>query len=266
VAGRAALRLTPGGRTTRLATPDQQPASLSHPLRLLIADANPIMRCGLRSILEEGLRARVVADAGSGAQALAEAKRVRPDAAVLEVRASSRDWLDALVQLARLTRVIALSHSTDPDLVTRTLDAGAVAFLVDGEYSTAQLLRAVAEANHSDVHLSFPTARAAARLTQEVPQQRLPAAQSATRDRLSCREAEVMDQIARGLANADVARCLGLSEKTVKNHVNRIFAKLHVTTRARAIVLWLGSIDHAIDDLPSHGRSAAAPFRTAHRA
>jgi DNA-binding NarL/FixJ family response regulator len=208
-------------------------------LRLVIADSNPIMRRGLRSVIEEQLAAQVVAEARGGADALTTVLRTRPHAVVLDVRTPPCDRLDALPRLACLTRVIALSHSTDPHLVTRALNAGAVAFLVHGEYSTAQLVRALTEAHHARIHLSAPTATAAARLARGKARQQSPPAEAATRDQLSQREAEVMDCIARGLSNSDTARVLGLSEKTVKNHVNRIFAKLQVRTRARAIVLWL---------------------------
>jgi DNA-binding NarL/FixJ family response regulator len=172
---------------------------------------------------------------------VATVARTRPHAVVLDVRTPPCDRLDALPRLTRLTRVIAVSHSTDPHLVTRALNAGAVAFLVHGEYSAAQLVRALAEAHQANVHLSAPTAAAAARLIHNPTRRQLPPAESATRDQLSRRESEVMDRVARGLTNGEIARCLGLSEKTVKAHINRIFAKLQVTTRARAIVLWLNA-------------------------
>ncbi len=214
---------------------------LSRRLRLVIADSNPIMRHGLRGVVEDGLPARVVAEARGGVEVLATVARTRPHAVVLDVRTPPCDRLDALPRLARLTRVIAISHNADPYLVTQALAGGAVAFLVHGEYSTRQLIRAVAYARQADIHLSSPTAAGAAHRTDRAALQPSPPAASATRDQLSPRERQVMDGVARGLTNSEIARSLGVSEKTVKNHINRIFAKLQVTTRGRAIVLWLNA-------------------------
>jgi DNA-binding NarL/FixJ family response regulator len=216
-----------------------RPVPVRRGLRVVIAGGNPIVRRGVRSVVEERLPARVVAEARSGSEALAAVARARPGVVILDVRTPPCDRLAVLAKLSRSCRVVVLSHSSDPHLVVQVLDSGAVAFLVHGEYSVAELVQALVEARPSAVHLSAPSAQAALRLVGGASP-RLPAAESATREQLSQREAEVMDHIARGLSNSDVARMLGLSEKTVKNHINRIFAKLQVTTRAKAIVLWLG--------------------------
>jgi DNA-binding NarL/FixJ family response regulator len=118
------------------------------------------------------------------------------------------------------------------------LQGGAAAFLVHGEYTTGDLLSAVVGARRDHVHLS-PSAVFAARLTEGMPVRPTPFAGPAPGSLLSDREREVMDHIARGLSNRQIAAVLSLTEKTVKNYVNRIFAKLAVSSRARAIVRWL---------------------------
>jgi len=218
-------------------------------LRVAIVDGNPIVRRGLRSIVEERLHARVVAEACRGVEALLAVDLARPSVVALDIRASACDRLAVLPKLATVCRVVVLSHSGHPHLVRHALSSGAVAFLVHGEYSIDDLTRALVHARRNSMHLSAPSAQAAVRTTEYLRPQRLRSAATVARGQLSRREAEVMDQIARGLSNSDVATVLSLTEKTVKNYINRIFTKLEVTTRAQAIVLWLNG-DSARDLRP----------------
>jgi DNA-binding NarL/FixJ family response regulator len=218
---------------------------------VVVVDANPILRRGLRDVVEERLPAQVVAEACSGADGLAAVVRTRPSVVVVDVRMPPCDRLAVLPRLSRLCRVIAVSHSGEPDLVTHALGGGAVAFLVHGEYTTADILRALAEARPTAVHLSASSAVAGApRIGGRPVHLPPPDQQAVARGRLSPREVEVMHHIARGLSNTDVAQQLGLTEKTVKNHINRIFAKLRVSSRARAIVLWLSTFPPGSSAVP----------------
>lgn len=207
--------------------------------RVLVVDNDPVFCRGLRCILEEDLAAQVVV-ASTGAQAVSTTVRIRPDVLVLDVQtAAPCDRLAVLPTLARLTRVVVVACTAEPHLVARVIQQGAVGFLVHGEYTTGELLRAVVHGRRGRAVLSAPAAAAAARMLERRPPRTAPV----SRSQLSGRETEVMDNIARGLSNQDIALALTLSEKTVKNYVNRIFAKLQVTTRAKAIVLWLAADD-----------------------
>jgi DNA-binding NarL/FixJ family response regulator len=206
-------------------------------LRVVVADSNWVVRRGLRSVLEDLLPV-VVAEARTSMEALAVVGRIRPDALLLVLPRPPHDPLRLLPDLAASTRVVVLADAADLPLVAAALRCGAVAFLVHGEYTTAGLLRAVLEARPERVHLS-PSADFGAELTEAMPVGSPGFAGAAFGSRLSDREREIMSYISRGLSNHQIAAALQLTEKTVKNHVNRIFPKLAVSSRAQAIVLWL---------------------------
>jgi DNA-binding NarL/FixJ family response regulator len=226
-----------GGTTqSRRAGSSASPAGRT--VRVVVADRNWVFRHGLRSVLENARPVRVVAEATSSPETLAVVRHLRPDALLLTVTRGAGDQLDTLPIIARLTRVVAFAGTADCRLITSALAAGVTAFLVHGEYSTGDLYRAVLDSRASRPHLS-PSAAVWAhtsfgRLSE--PQQ---AVGMQPGSQLSQREREIMDHIARGMSNGEIACLLHLREKTVKNHVNRIFAKLCVSSRAQAIVLWL---------------------------
>ena len=230
------------------------------PVRVVVADRNWVFRHGLRSVLENALRIRVVAEATSSPDTLAVVRRLQPDALLLTVTRPLCDQLDTLPALARLTRVLAFAGTADCRLVTHALAAGVTAFLVHGEYSTADLHRAVLDSRPGRPHLS-PSAAVWA----EASSGRLPGPRQGVGmppgSQLTHREREIMDHIARGMSNGDIARLLHLCEKTVKNHINRIFTKLCVSSRAQAIVLWLADRQDPERQDPAgngHGTAAAA--------
>jgi DNA-binding NarL/FixJ family response regulator len=212
-------------------------APLRGVLRVVVADSNWVVRRGLRSVLEDLLPV-VVAEARTSMEALAVVGRIRPDALLLVLPRSPRDRLRLLPDLAASTRVVVLADAADLPLVAAALRCGAVAFLVHGEYTTAGLLRTVLEARPERVHLS-PSADFGAELTEAMPVGSPGFAGAALGSRLSDREREIMGYISRGLSNRQIAAALQLTEKTIKNHVNRIFPKLAISSRAQAIVLWL---------------------------
>src|SRR5256885_16099619 len=109
---------------------------LSRRLRLVIADSNPIMRHGLRGVVEDGLPARVVAEARGGVEVLATVARTRPHAVVLDVRTPPCDRLDPLPRLAPPARVIPIMHHPDPHLGPQPPAPGPRAVGIHGVYST----------------------------------------------------------------------------------------------------------------------------------
>ncbi|MEU9286839.1 response regulator transcription factor [Streptomyces sp. NPDC048275] len=235
--------------------PDQ--ALPGPPLRVLVADDNPVVRAGLTALLGGHPDLEVVAEAANGEEALRSADRLTPDVVLLDVRMPGTDGLTALPDLARIAPVMMLTYSREPEVVAEALRRGAVGYLVHGEFTAAELITAVREVryakptvpvslgvsyepNESSSHLQPSVAQSskahpgfAARLHRRVPN-RLDFG-------LSSREVEVMDLIATGMSNRQIAATCFISEKTVKNHINRIFAKLHSTSRSEAIAHWLGT-------------------------
>ncbi|MFG2877781.1 response regulator [Streptomyces sp. NPDC048337] len=218
------------------------------PIRVLIADDNPVVRAGLAALLTTTPDIEVAACASDGREALHLTRLHEPDVILLDVRMPGVDGISALPHLVQLAPVLMLTYSQEADIVREALLLGAGGYLVHGEFTPDHLVAAVRDVRAGRAHFS-PTAATAvlAELrTSSHPQRTV--AQSSERYRLnriefglSSREEEVMDLIATGMSNQQIAATCFISEKTVKNHINRIFAKLQSATRSEAIARWLGT-------------------------
>jgi DNA-binding NarL/FixJ family response regulator len=210
----------------------------NRPIRVVVADDNPLVPVGLRSLLEDDSRVVVVGEARSGGHALLVTRRLHPDVVLLDVPMATRDALPALPALVRLTRVLVLTYSRDPALLAQAMRRGATGYVVHAEYTTAKLVAAILDAHAGRRHLS-PWAAGALPAT-EVPATRGPAQGSPRR--LSRRETNIIEQVARGLSISDIARTLNIGEQTVKAHVSRILGKLDVPNPAEAAEVWRDQI------------------------
>ncbi|MFI1284999.1 response regulator [Streptomyces sp. NPDC020858] len=216
-------------------------------LSVLIADGNPVIRAGLAAILRTAGDVDVTAQAQDGREALSLTRRHAPDVILLDVRMPGVDGISALPHLVQLAPVLMLTYSREAEIIREALLLGAGGYLVHGEFTTDDLLRAVRDAPLGRPHFT-PTAASAllAELRSSSHPQRA-VAQSSERMHnsvvfgLSSREVEIMDLIASGMSNQQIAAACFISEKTVKNHINRIFAKLQSATRSEAIARWLGT-------------------------
>lgn len=201
------------------------------PIRVLIADDHPVVRGGLVALLATLDGIEVVGEAADGAAVVREAVILRPDVVVLDLRMPGQDGIHAARDLAQAipgTAVLVLSMFDDDDLVTDAIAAGARGYLLKGAepHEIEHAIRLVA----SGVAVFAP--------------QVVPAVLGTARRRtaaepfpdLTAREREVLDRIARGLSNGEIAGGLQIATKTVSNHVSAIFWKLGVSTRAEAIV------------------------------
>lgn len=197
-------------------------------ITVLVADDNSVVRAVIREMLEGTGDLRVVDEAANGAEALQLARLHRPDVTLLDHRMPVRDGLSVVGAISTHSRVLMLTRSADDRTVLDAVRSGAIGFLVHGQFGPAELLHAVRAVAGGEAHLSPSAARVLVSAVRSAP----------PRHGLSQREAEVMDLIARGLSNGDIAATLVLSSKTVENHVNRIYAKLGVTGRAGAIRRW----------------------------
>ncbi|GGJ09275.1 response regulator [Streptomyces brasiliensis] len=240
------------------------PSTPSTPLRIVVADDNPVVRAGLTALLSGREDITVVAEAADGREAYDAAAALRPDVILLDVRMPGVDGISALPHLVRLAPVMMLTYSHEPEVVHETVRLGADGYLVHGEFTVEQLVTAVRDIKEGRPHFT-PTAagalmelarsrmHATAHGVSELPTgtgavspQHLSRMQFdvgrslRSRFQLSTREAEIMDLIASGMNNQQIAAACFISEKTVKNHINHIFAKLHTTTRSQATAKWLG--------------------------
>ncbi|MFC6082226.1 response regulator [Sphaerisporangium aureirubrum] len=195
-------------------------------IRVLIVDDHPVVREGLRGMLEADTGITVAGEAGSGDEAVVRARELEPDVILMDLRMPGGDGVGAIPRV--LTdrpgcRVIVLTtFETDQDIV-RAVEAGAAGYLLK-DTSRADLVSAVFAASRGETVLSPSVA------TKLVGHMRSPVA-----DSLSKRETEVLALVARGLTNAEVGRELFISEATVKTHLLRVFGKLGVGDRTAAV-------------------------------
>lgn len=212
-------------------------------LRLLIADDHDLAREGLRALLERALGERpggceVVAEAASAAEAVRLAATCRPDVALLDVRFApgAMDGLEAARQIAAAApavRVVMLTLHDDPAYVRAALAAGARGFVIK-DATRAALLAAIDQVLAGG--LAVPPGlvqRAVAPAPHAGPADRASAAALA---RLTAREREVLDGLAEGRTNKEIAQALGITAGTVKAHVERLIGKLGVRDRTQAAV------------------------------
>ncbi len=194
-------------------------------LTVIVVDDHPVVREGLRAILDAEPDLDVVGEAGSGAEAVELAARLRPDVVLMDLRMPGLDGVQATgrITAAGDARVLVVTtYDTDSDIL-RAVEAGATGYLLK-DTPRRELTEAVRAAARGETVLAAPVAR---KLMSRV---RLPAVDAPTR-----RELEVLAQVARGRSNAQVGRELHISEATVKTHLVRVFEKLGVSDRTAAV-------------------------------
>lgn len=211
-----------------------EPAVPSPPIRLLLCDDHAVVRAGLRALLSSTDGIEVVGEAGSGEEALAAAARLRPDVVLMDLQlGDGMDGVTATRHLsmgsgedsdAPVSRVLVLTmFDTDAD-IARAIEAGATGYLLKAE-RPEELFAAIRDAASGRTALSAPVA------------ERVLARMRSPRPALSERERDILQQLARGLGNREIARALFISEATVKTHLGRIYGKLGVDTRAGAVAV-----------------------------
>jgi DNA-binding NarL/FixJ family response regulator len=201
-------------------------------MRAVVADDHPVFRTGLRTLLED-LGIDVVAEAGDGEEALEAVRRERPDVVLMDLQMPRLGGIEATRQLLAEdpdAKVLVLTMVADDEAVFAALQAGALGYLLKGagQEEIGRALTAVSEGQAvygADVARRVRTFFAAG---QGVVARPFP--------ELSDREREVLDLMAAGLPNAAIASRMYLSDKTVRNYITSVFAKLDVRDRAEAIV------------------------------
>jgi DNA-binding NarL/FixJ family response regulator len=205
-----------------------------HPIRVLLVDDHPVVRRGLAALLATLPGIDVVGEAADGAEAVKEAQLTQPDVVVMDVQMPGLDGVEATKALAAAVpsaAVLVLTMFEDAQSVVMALRAGAKGYLLKGA-DQDEIVRAIHAVAAGDTVLGKPVA---AQLVSNLDPSRTPDAAAPFPD-LTRRETEILDRIAAGHSNTDIASTLGLSPKTVSNHISAVFAKLRVASRAEAIV------------------------------
>lgn len=205
-------------------------------ITVAIADDQPLVRGGLRMILEGEPDISIAGEASDGAEAVALVSDSRPDVLLLDVEMPRMNGLDALTELACAavpTRVLMLTTFDLDEYVYRAMRAGACGFVLK-DMAGEDIVAAVHQVARGVDALLAPslTRRLIDRYTGGRPPTDSPALQ-----RLTAREREVLGLVARGLSNAEIAAELQVGETTVKTHVARVLMKLDLRDRVQAVVM-----------------------------
>jgi two-component system, NarL family, response regulator len=197
------------------------------PIRVLIVDDHPVVRAGLTSLLRKENGLKVVGTAHNGEVGLDMIRRSSVDVILLDLRMPKIGGIDFLGTLRKIESppaVLILSSYAYEEEIYRALKAGARGYL-SKDASGAQIVEAINTVNAGGRYLS---GEIAGRL-----------AERESRSSLSSRETEILEMVAKGLTNKEIARVLQISQYTVRNHINHISAKLEVGDRTEAVAVAL---------------------------
>lgn len=211
------------------------------PIKIVIADDHALLRQGIKRVLNFEDDLEVIGEAEEGQEALARTLMLQPDVLLLDLNMPGLSGLEVAKQLKQAgsnTKIIALTIHDSDNYVLEMLKNGALGYLLK-DVEPSILIKAIHVVNEGN---AFVYPKLAERLfgslsaSDDVELRAKEMLDSSRAERLTSREMDVLECIAKGFSNSDIAKTLGLSEKTVKNHLTSIFHKLNVTDRTQALV------------------------------
>jgi DNA-binding NarL/FixJ family response regulator len=204
-------------------------------IRVVVADDQELVRAGFRLLLEQVEDIEVVAEVDDGDRAVDAVREVRPDVVLMDIRMPRLDGLSATRQIVEgpePPKVVILTTFDEDDYVYEALRVGASGFLLKTS-PPEQLMSAIRVAASGDALLDPAVTR---RVIEEFARRPVRGPAPVDLARLTERELDVLRHVARGLSNAEIAAELFITESTVKTHVARLLAKLHLRDRVQAVV------------------------------
>jgi DNA-binding NarL/FixJ family response regulator len=206
------------------------------PVRVLIVDDDDLMRAGLKSVVASDESVQVVGEIGDGREAVQSTRENRPDVVLMDIRMPGLDGIAAtrdVLAASPNVKVVMLTTFEDDDYIFGALNAGASGFLLK-RTRPEELITAIHTVAAGDSLLSpSVTRRVIDRMAREAP---IAVRPDRRLDSLTPREREVLEHVAKGLSNGEIATTLFIEESTVKSHVKRILMKLRLRDRVQAVI------------------------------
>ena len=213
-------------------------------IRVLIVDDHPVVRKGIGVLLAGEKDIDVVGEASNGEEAISEVERLRPDVVLMDLVMPELDGIKATRHIADHypdVKILVLTSFAEDDKVFPSIKAGAEGYLLK-DSDPVYLVRAIRQVFQGEVSLTPTIAK---KMLLELKR---PAQQPLTPDPLTEREVEILQLLAQGLENHEIAEQLGLSDATVRSHVSNILSKLHLANRVQATLFALRSGLTSLDD------------------
>jgi len=192
-------------------------------IKVLVVDDHPVVRLGLRTMLESEDHISVTATSGSAADAIAAVQKTKPDVVLMDLRMPEMGGVEAITELRRIDpniRVLVLTNYEEDEYIFRAMQAGAMGYLLKNT-PQEEIIRAVEMVHQNQLCVPPDIAR---RLSETIG-----------REELTQRELEVLKLVARGMTNKEIAQRLYISEKTARNHVAGCLLKLGADDRTEAV-------------------------------
>ena len=218
---------------------------MSSPIRLFIADDHTIVRSGIRALLATEQDIEVVGEAANGHTAVAGVAQHRPDVILMDLEMPAMGGIEAIQQITAdwpNTRILVLTSFATDDRVFPAVKAGALGYLLKDSDPDA-LVQAIRQVHRGESSLHPKIAR---KLIQELSR---PTGQPPTSDPLTPREVDVLQLVAQGLGNQEIADRLFIGEATVRSHVSNILSKLHLASRTQAALYALREGYASLEDM-----------------
>jgi DNA-binding NarL/FixJ family response regulator len=205
-------------------------------IRVVLADDQPLVRAALRMVITDAPDLDVVAEAGTGTEAVQLAETVHPDVVLMDIRMPGMDGIEATRQIIAgpsTAHILVLTTFDDDDYVYAALRAGASGFLVK-DMALEDILAAIRVVAAGDALIAPSVTR---RLIEEFAGRPQPSTRRRSTDGITARESEVLTLVGRGLSNTEIAADLFISVATVKTYVTRLLAKLDARDRVHLVII-----------------------------